>query len=88
VLKNGFDDPKFRWIVDQSPEKDEVANHALWQISGYIPFHGGLNRRDQYNFKAFEKEDRWGDLEGLPLEHWIWTASSTPWLDARRTLVG
>lgn len=69
VLKNGFDDPKFRWIVDQSPRENEVPNHALWQISGYIPFHEGLNRRDQYRFKAFEKEDRWGDLEGLPLEH-------------------
>ncbi len=69
VLKNGFDDPKFRWIVDQSFSEEEVGNHVLWQISGYIPFHEGLNRRDQYSFKTFEKEDRWGDLEVLPLKY-------------------
>jgi hypothetical protein len=69
VLKNGVDDPKFRWIVDDprnTAGSQAVASNKLWKISGHIPFHEGLNgvNAGEYTFKLFGKEDRWGDLEG------------------------
>jgi hypothetical protein len=62
VLKNGFDDPKFRWILENPRDtlSGEVAEHRLWQVSGYLPFAQGLDGKD---FKPFDVEDRWGDLE-------------------------
>jgi hypothetical protein len=69
VLKNGFDDPKFRWIVDDprnTAGSEEVASNRLRKISGYVPFQEGLSgvNAEKYTFKVFGKEDRWGDLEG------------------------
>jgi hypothetical protein len=62
VLKNGFDDPKFRWILENPRDTlpGQVAEHRLWQVSGYLPFAQELDGKD---FKPFDVEDRWGDLE-------------------------
>jgi hypothetical protein len=64
VLKNGFDDPKFRWILENPSDTlpGQVAEHRLWQVSGYLPFAQGLDGKD---FKPFDVDDRWGDLEAL-----------------------
>jgi hypothetical protein len=75
VLKDTYDDPKFRWVLedpsgaDTREWREHIAQHKLWQVSGYIPFQAGLNgrgkegERDMKFFKPFDFEDRWGDLE-------------------------
>jgi RING-H2 zinc finger domain len=71
VLKCGFEDPKFRWIMQHPRDnmEGETAKHKLRQVSGYIPFDQGLfgkgEDKDKNFFKPFDQEDRWGDREAL-----------------------
>lgn len=50
VLKNSFDDPKFRW---------HEGKKKWLQVDGYIDFRTGLEDCD--SFEPYGKEDRWGD---------------------------
>ncbi|KAE9373280.1 hypothetical protein N431DRAFT_406675 [Stipitochalara longipes BDJ] len=63
VLKNGFDDPKYRWIMEDALSPGDIAQHELKQVAGYIPVEQGRTQIEKKHFKCLDKEDRWGDRE-------------------------
>jgi hypothetical protein len=62
-LKNGYEDPKFRWIEERAEEAPDrmPPRKDNYQVAGYITLFDGLNG---ILSNPFLDEDRWGDHEG------------------------
>ena len=65
VLKNGLEDPKFRWIrFLQDSMVDHYPPHEFRQVAGYVSFAEGLAQstsRRPGRFRAMDGDDPWGD---------------------------
>ncbi|KAN0098726.1 hypothetical protein V8E51_014389 [Hyaloscypha variabilis] len=64
VLKNGFDNPKYRWVRHERQGAD-VPRHGMRLVAGYISVEQATDP-DGTNFVFNDEEDRWGDKESVP----------------------